>query len=39
VIDADDVRRMRAFLDRHTGDLRSLLDGPGGPDGPGAAAG
>ena len=35
-IDTDDVRRMHAFLERHTGDLRSLLDGPAGP---GAGAG
>ena len=34
--DEDDVRRMHSFLERHTGDLRSLLEGPGGT---GAGAG
>ena len=29
-IDEDDVRRMHTFLERHTGDLRSILEGPGG---------
>src|SRR6476619_2245955 len=29
-IDEDDVRRMHSFLERHTGDLRSLIEGPGG---------
>ena len=38
-IGADDVRRMRTLLDRHTGDLRSLLDGAPGSDAPGAASG
>ncbi len=35
-IGEDDVRRMHAFLERHDGDLRSLLEGPGGT---GAGAG
>jgi hypothetical protein len=29
-IGEDDVRRMHTFLERHTGDLRSILEGPGG---------
>jgi hypothetical protein len=32
-IDADDVRRMHAFLDRYRGDLRTLIDGAPGPGG------
>jgi hypothetical protein len=35
-IDGEDVRRMSAFLERYRGDLRTLVDGPGGPQGSGS---